>query len=314
MNTLHNVLCPVDFSECSRHAFDRAVAIAHAADASLTVLHVVPSTSATVVSYVGPETLAPFPLPEIDLLQVRDQVCAFLTFDRAVDLSVTCVVVAAADVHREILAHAERQQADLIVMGTHGRSGFRRLLLGSVAEKVLYHAPCAVLTVPPSTPDLVPAGREPFRRILCAVDFSTCARHGLRYALALAEQHAAHLGVLHVIEAAPPIYDPVLSPPVNAVEYESAAEIVTRHRLRELIPVSHQLAADIDEIVAMGRPDREIARVASEWQSDLIILGIHGRSLIDTLRFGSTIEPVVRHAPCPVLTVRLRAAECQSAA
>jgi nucleotide-binding universal stress UspA family protein len=315
MNSIRRVLCPVDFSDCSRHAFGRAAAIAHSGHASLTVLHVVPSSMGrTVVPYVGPEALTPFPLPQIDPLRVRDELCAFLAIDDSVDLNVTCLVVEAPDIDREIVAHAERRQIDLIVMGTHGRSGLRRLVLGSVAEKVLYHAPCAVLTVPASTPDLVPAGREPFRRILCAVDFSPCALHGLKYALALAEHHAAHLGVLHIIEAAPPIYDPVLSPPVDPADYESAAELVTRHRLKELIPVSLQLTHATEQLVAMGRPHREILRIASEWQSDLIVLGVHARRVMETLRFGSTIEPIVRHAPCPVLTVRLDAAERQPAA
>ena len=315
MNGIHHVLCPVDFSDCSRHAFDRALAMARAADGKLTVLHVIASkTGVMAAPYVGPETLAPFPLPEIDRLRVRDQLCEFLAVDPSRDRAVICVVDEASEVHRAILAHAERQQADLIVMGTHGRSGLRRLVLGSIAEQVLFHASCAVLTVPPAAPDIATTGRDQFRRILCAIDFSPCALHGLKYALALAEQHASHLGVLHVIEAAPPIYDPVVSPPVDANEYESAAEIVTRHRLRERLPISHQLAADIEEIVAMGRADREILRVASEWQSDLIVLGIHDRNVMDALRFGSNVEPVVRHAPCPVLTVRFGVAARQSAA
>ena len=113
----------------------------------------------------------------------------------------TEAVVREGNTAAEILDQATTMSADLLVIGTHGRSGFERLLLGSVAEKVLRKARCPVLTVPPRLPDAVPSGPVLFKRILCAVDFSESSMHALKYALSLAQEADACLTVVHVIGA-----------------------------------------------------------------------------------------------------------------
>jgi nucleotide-binding universal stress UspA family protein len=312
MMTRH-VLCPVDFSECSRQALDRASAIARMSDASLTVLHIVAPPSAAASLYVGPEALGPFPLPEVDPHQLQQQLRVFVAANGHLDDHVTCLVVDAIDVAREILAQAIRLKADYIVMGTHGRSGIKRLVLGSVTEKVMRGAPCTVVTIP-LTAKAEPAGSAPFQRILCAIDFSPTSLLGLKAAVARANEHGAHLGVLHVMELAPPIYDPVLNPPYSPVEHRAAAEIVTRHRLHEVIPAALESSGRVEALVGAGRPDREILRMAAEWRSDLIVLGVARRTLMDKVRFGSAVEPVIRQAPCPVMTVHVNPIDVESAA
>src|SRR5262249_49240582 len=99
----------------------------------------------------------------------------------------------------EILAQAADMSADLLVLGTHGRSGFERLFLGSVTEKVLRKASCPVLTVPPGLPDAVPASPIRYACILCPVDFSESSLRALEYALSLAQETDARLAVLHVV-------------------------------------------------------------------------------------------------------------------
>ena len=94
--------------------------------------------------------------------------------------------------------------ADLVVMGTHGRSGFERLVLGSVTERVLRKSACPVLTVPKGIPD-VATPPVLFNRIVCAVDFSDCSMHALNYAMSLAQEADAHLTVVHVIELPPDV-------------------------------------------------------------------------------------------------------------
>jgi nucleotide-binding universal stress UspA family protein len=305
MASFKNILCPVDFSDFSRHAFDRAVAIARANQAVVTALHVIPTqTAATILPYMGPESLGPFPLPAFDRDRIAHDLRTFLALDPPLDIPVECVVTDAPDVHHEILVHAGRLPADLIVMGTHGRSGFQRLVLGSVTEKVLRKATCPVLTVPARVPDVVPVGGAPFHRILCAVDCSECSLAGLRYAGTLAAQHGAQLAVVHVIEHLPAMCDPLVGPPVELPAYREIAESASREYLRGAIPASVGQSVKIEEVLAMGKPHREIVRLAEERNSDLIVLGIHGRNAVDRLVFGSTVEPVVRHATCPVLTVR----------
>lgn len=305
MSSIHRILCPVDFSDFSRHAFDRAVAMAHANQAVVTALHVVPiQTAATLLPYMGPESLGPFPIPEVNRDRTLAELRKFLAIEETLDVRVVCSVTEAPDVHQEILAHADRLPADLIVMGTHGRSGFQRLVLGSVTEKVLRKAKCPVLTVPSTAADVVPLGRAPFQRILCALDFSECSLTGLRYAQDLAAQHGAQLAVVHVIEQLPAIYDPLVGPPMDLPSYRAAAETTSREKFREIIPPDLRRTLQVEEMLTMGKPHHEIVRLAGEWRSDLIVLGIHGRNTVDRLLFGSTVEPVVRHAPCPVLTVR----------
>ena len=177
---------------------------------------------------------------------------------------VACEVVDAPNVHHEILAQADRQQADLIVMGTHGRSGFQRLFLGSVTEKVLRTARPPVLTVGAAA-DVVPARDFSFKRILCAVDFSACSLAALRYAATLAETSGAKLTALYVMEWPPVAPDPLLGPPTDLTGYRMAAEAAGRERLHtvvaELPLIDHM---GVEEIVAAGKPHHEILRVAAE--------------------------------------------------
>ena len=315
MKKLQKILCPVDFSEFSRRAFDRAIAIARAEGSDVTALHVVPiQTQGPILPYAGPESLAPFPLPVVDFDRIKAELRSFLAIDSTLPLTVGCEVTEAPDVPREVLVHARRLPADLIVMGTHGRSGFNRLVLGSVTEKILRQAPMPVLTVPPSSPEALPVGRQPFRRVLCALDFSDCSLLGLQYAIELARQHKARLSVLHVVESVPVGYDPLVGPATDLAGFKTAAEVITRDRIHGLVSGADREAMYIEEIVVAGKAHREIVRIAGEWCADLIVLGVHGRSAVGRALFGSTVEPVVRHAECPVLTVRSEAHAATAAA
>ena len=118
-------------------------------------------------------------------------------------MKVESVVAEAYDVYREILTQADRLQSNLVVMGTHGRSGFERLFLGSTAEKVLRKARCPVMTVPPKSADAMASGLAPFKRIVCAVDVSRSSQVALDYAMSLAQENEAALAVVHVIETHP---------------------------------------------------------------------------------------------------------------
>jgi nucleotide-binding universal stress UspA family protein len=189
--------------------------------------------------------------------------------------------------------------ADLVVMGTHGRSGFDRLVSGSITEKVLRRAPCPVLTIPPHTP--ADAGHAVFKRILCAVDFSPASKQALGFALDLARQAQGRVDVVTVVEW---IADESLADlPASVGEYQKALADVARTRLRGLLADEPRTWADIEEIVTSGRADREILRLAGERQSDLIVMGTHGRGGLGLAFLGSTTPPVVRGATCPVLVV-----------
>jgi nucleotide-binding universal stress UspA family protein len=303
MVRIKQILCPIDFSEFSRHAFDRAVAIAKGQGASVTAIHVAPFRTGAVFPYMDPRDEEAFTLSEGERAKVLVELRRFLGADEPRGVPIDCEVWDAPSVHREILAQAARQSADLIVMGTHGRSGFQRLLLGSVTEKVLRTARMPVLTVGAAA-DAVPAGGTSFKRILCAIDFSECAMAAFRYAASLAESTSAKLTALYVVEMTPMGYDPLAGPYIDLAGYWKAAENIGRERLDKAVVECGLAAAHVEGIVSSGKPHHEILRIASERQSDLIVLGIHGRNPLDRMLLGSTAEPVVRRATCPVLTVR----------
>jgi nucleotide-binding universal stress UspA family protein len=303
MLPVKRILCPVDFSEPSRAAFERAIGIGRQRRAEVIALHVWPPYPDVAPSQPASQT-GTGAAQEMGRREVMTrELERFLDVPRP-GVMVACDVCEAPDPGWEIAAHADRLSVDLIVMGTHGRRGFRRLLFGSVAEKVLRLAHAPVLTIPTSVLQAVPVGGAPFRRILCAIDFSECSLAALRRAVALAEHPDVRLTALHVVELLVPPYNPVMGPPVDLAGFQLMFERAGRSQLQHAITEAMRQACHIEEMIATGKPHLEIVRVAQEQQSDLIVLGIHGRGPIERLMFGSTAEAVVRRATCPVLTVR----------
>jgi nucleotide-binding universal stress UspA family protein len=211
------------------------------------------------------------------------------------------------DAAKEIVATAHSAQSDLIVLGTHGRSGFERLILGSVTEKVLRKAGCPVLTVPPRLTEAAAIPSATFKRILCAIDFSGCAMRGLEYATSLAQEANAQLTVLHVVEPLPSVpgdYESAVAGLKTIKEYVAAAIEEGRELLRRSIPDQVRTYCQVETVQRVGKPYREILELATEQASDLIVIGVHGRGVVDLMFFGSTAQHVVRQAACPVLTLR----------
>jgi nucleotide-binding universal stress UspA family protein len=178
-------------------------------------------------------------------------------------------------------------------MGTHGRGGFDRWVLGSVAEKVLRKAPCPVLTI--SRPAQAVTPRSLFKKILFACDFSVTSMKALDYALSLAREADARLTLLHVLEWLPEDGDRR-----RALAEEASS------RLRESVQASVREWLETTERVTEGRAYKEILRIAEEEGVELIVLGVQGRGTLDIMFFGSTAHHVVRQSTCPVLTVRTR--------
>jgi nucleotide-binding universal stress UspA family protein len=299
---IRRILCPVDFSDHSRRALTHAIAIARRYKSTVTVLHVFPSAPAAVVG-PGPAAFAPIVLTLVDRERLLADVKAFAEIQPAAAVTVEPTVREgnAAD---QILEHAIHMKADLLVVGTHGRSGFERLLLGSVAEKVLRKANCPVMTVPGRLPDVVPASPVVYRRILCPVDFSESSLHALQYAMVLAEDGESQLTVLHVVEHefdCPP--DIECDAGMTIGDYLKERDDALQRRLEEVAFGAPELC-HVESLMTHGKPWRAVLRVATEQRTDLIVMGVQGRGAADLLIFGSTTHHVVREASCPVLTVR----------
>jgi len=296
------VLCPVDFSEASRHAVEQATAIAGWYRARLNVLNVYDPIVMPVPGLLAPADRA----SESELRRVRDQANALVQASSDAGINVD-VAVDVGQPAALILERAADLPADLLVMGTHGTSGFEHLLLGSVTEKVLRKAPCPVLTVPPRA---LVTSQFPFTRVLCAIDFSEWSSAALELASSLAQESGAALELLHVLEwpwdePPPPVFTEL--PPAQAaalMEFRRYLETSATNRLESLVPDGIRDRCSVTLQVTHGKPYVQLLRVAADTGADLIVLGVHGRNPIDLAVFGSTTNQVVRRATCPVLTLR----------
>jgi len=294
---IRRILCPTDFSETSAHAAEEAAAIAGYYGAAITALHV-----------VQPPMDANFGVESLDSL--RQQTAAFFGVATTAGLSVDALIEVGLPV-RHILDRAASVSADLLVMGTHGASGFEHLVLGSVAEKVLRKVRCPVLTVPPRVATRSPL---PFRRLLCATDFSAASASAVRFALSLADESDACLTLLHVLEW--PWHEPP-QPSIDALPPEQAfalgmfrreSEECARKQLESMIPPTQ---SRVRAAVVSGTPYEQVLGAAASESVDLIVLGVGRRSALDLAFLGSTTNHVVRAARCPVLTLRDREVEVQ---
>lgn len=292
-----HIICPVDFSESSVRALAIAAAFARWYDAQLTVLHVVPTfESMQVRGDLGDPVRVVTPAP-------REQVLEEMS--RSLNLAAlsprATPIAEAGDPHATIVDQAVATKADLVVMGTHGRRGFKRMLLGSVTEAVLREVPCPVLTVPPHAAGVSEVAT--FKRILCPIDLSPSALQALGFALDLARQADGLVTLFHVVEWLAE-EEPRTSAHFNVPEYRRYIVEDAQERLRKLVAEESRTWVEIDDVVVFGRAYREILRAAETKPADLIVMGAQGRGGIGLAVFGSTTQQVVRGAMCPVLTVR----------
>lgn len=297
MIQLNRILCPIDFSDCSYRALHHAIALARWYEASVTALHVFTNVPNMEVPGV------PLANPNRELLTRRMQ-----EFAGALPppVPVNFVALCAPDVRGEILAQAQTLPADLIVIGSHGRSGFERLLLGSVAENVVRKSSCPIMVVPPHAPDAdgpgLTHGVRP--RILCAIDFSDASLGALEYAISLAEETDAELTLFHSIEVPPELREPIPVPEdFNIDQCHAEAEAACLQRLRALVPPSVRSYCQVKTAVSEGAAYRQLLRLTAEQPTDLIVMGVRGRGAVDLLLFGSNTARVIRAAACPVLIV-----------
>ncbi|MDH4063839.1 MAG: universal stress protein [Acidobacteriota bacterium] len=301
--SFQRILCPIDFSDDSAHATEHAVAIARWYGARLTLLHVYPTVRRPPTLPVPDAGAAHGPTPA-ELEALRDRAAAAVAADAGVTIHASVIT---GEPVGAILEQATALPADLIVMGTHGASGFRHLILGSVTEKVLRQAPCPVLTVPPRAQA---TSTQPFTRMLCAVDFSDCSQKAANVAASLARESGAALSLLHVIEwpwHEPPTPSMEGIPPEQAralIEYRQYLETSAKDRLEAAANTALPDGPTPALQIRFGKPYVELLDAAREPGADIIVIGVHGRSVLDIGFFGSTTNQVVRRASCPVLTVR----------
>jgi len=298
MIEIARILCPVDFSKPSRAALEAALTLARWYGAQVSVPHVVQVALPPAPFAAEP----PFVLTPALHADTLDHLHQFIAECSPGAVPVSASALAGAPV-AEILGLADSLPADLIVIGTHGRSGFEHLLMGSVAERVLRKAACPVCTVreaDASRPHTPPA---PFQNVLCAVDFSPAAGNALAYALSVAQESGGRLTLVHAQDWPLDVRaSEVLG--ADAARYQRQLHDRAARELAAAVPAEARTWCRIEEVVSIGRPHEVVLQTARDMAADLIVMGVHGRFGLDLHVLGSTTDRVVREAACPVLTVR----------
>lgn len=296
--TFHRILCPIDFSEHSRHALQYAEAFAHWYDAELHAVHVLAPPIAPAFPVPVPAPPVPFAGLTADARQALDRFIMTTHVTGPVQ-----GIVREGPIVSEILDYATEATIDLIVLGTHGRTGLPRALLGSTAERVLYHAGCPVLVVPRRSDLPGSADRVRLRRIVCAVDFSPASLRAVEHGLSLAQENAAAVVLVHVLDMLAADDARLLARPAVS-DYIAERKRDAQVRLDLLVSPDVRSWCDVAATVLFGTPARAILREADRVGADLLVMGAQGHSGIGLALLGSSTQTVVREALCPVLVTR----------
>jgi len=298
-----NILFATDLSPCSQAAFPYLRAIATRYGSTVHLIHV-----------LAPEPMIELPLdmpPELDADQdsARATIRALMA-GKPLDKVACTTTVKRGHIWKTLSAFIEEKNIDLIVMGTHGRSGLQKLALGSVAEQVLRLAPCPVVTVGPHT--INNCARQPrIMTVLFSTDFSSGSQHALPYALSLARTNNSRLIVLHVLSPRVEFVS-AKSFTVGPENVEVSTELVggalerARQQIAGLLPAEFTQGLEFEIDVKCGPAAETILESAMNSRADLIVMGAHRASESSLANHipWATVSRVVREARCPTLTVR----------
>jgi nucleotide-binding universal stress UspA family protein len=297
MLPLRRILFPSDFSNAATHALAHAVGMAERFEAEITLIYVrAPFTDDPYMDAGSGESSEVDEDPEAHLNKLAQK----LGTDRLTNVAVRRNISAAAG----ILEYVEEDSTDIVVMGTHGRSGLSHFFLGSVTEKVVRHSPVPVLTVGlqrqgyRDSPD--------YQRILAAYDFSEHSKEAVKLAAEMCKAYQAQLRVLYVVDQEVlPGYQETWKVATSQQLPRLSADAI--RSIKETIEDSDLENVDIKVELGDGdgRVHRDITRFADENEIDLIVMGTYGLSGFERMLLGSTTERVVRVAPCPVLACHL---------
>lgn len=294
------IACTTDMSDFSNNTLVYGSELARVFDAKLYACHVISLPSmATYYGYTGDERSGEGTKQIID--QVTD------TFDRMMGESsvVWEPLITIGHISDEIARLAREKDVGLVITATHGRSGLKRLLLGSVTERLMRILSCPLLIIGgPEEKITQPAGGKlKFTRILVGCDFSPDSEAAFQYGLSLAQEFQAELHLVHVIE--PPVYVD-LDMPGSAIDTEHMETLRDRlnEKLSSLVPVEARHWCEPRISLLEGLPYEVLTHYAERHGIDLVVLGARGYSLVEKLFIGSTTDRVVRRTPCPVLSVR----------
>lgn len=285
----HSVLYLTDFSKASEAAFPFAAAVSRTYGAKICALHVL--SSAGIDQDLGALAAVPIEQKEKAEVEVR-RLKSFLA-----DLDFEAIVERGLGVWPVVERVIRERQIDLLVVGTHGRTGGEKLVLGSVAEEIFWRSRVPVLTIGLSGGGAADEGGR-FRRILFATDFTPDAEAAVPYAISLAKEHEARLILMHAMAQAEPTKE-------NRSLGPSVAEVM--HSLYETVPKGADIPFSPEVDVEFGEASKQIVKAAKERNAHLIVLGMRsaqGHLQAPTHSGRGVAHMVAADGACPVLTVR----------
>jgi len=300
MIKLKHILFPTDFSKGSEQALPHAITFSRRYNAELILMH-------AMIIFEDDPNIPSHHFPEIEKIynSTMSNIDSEMqkTIDRNIgeELLVRKEIVRSLNAGDAIIEYATENDIELIVMGTHGKKAISHFFLGSVAEHVVRHSPCPVLTI---REDNIASGRiNEYHNILLPVDFSQGSINAVKYAVSFAREYDATLHILHVIEQRlhPSFYSAGqvsifnLVPDLHQRSLEATKDFINEH-----IKVS----VNSQHYIRDGIPYREIIKCVNELNIDMIVIATHGLSGIEHFLMGSTAEKVIRKAKCPVLSVK----------
>ncbi len=283
-----NILFATDFSAAAASAIPYVKQIVKHYDADLVALHVRPPV-------VNPMTEPASWPTDIEAAKAENEKHREELLDAFAGVR-TQVRIEEGSIQECLRTEIEKNKTDLVVIGTRGRTGLGKLLMGSVAEEILRDVSCPVLTVGPHTDGTrVPGGQ--FREIVFATDLSPESHGAAAYAVSLAQEFQSRLVLVHVI------------PEPNAGELVTAADVMASSKslLRKLVPPEAEAWCKPEYFVFRGEAAEKILDFANLRETDLIVLGVRPEKGVPGAATHlpiSMAHKIVAHAACPVLTVR----------
>jgi len=300
--TLDNILLPTDFSACADHALTHAVEAADRFGARLHLLHVVNELDPDWYGITDAQDRA---------VKLREQIQAEaeerlqkLAPEKDHDFDTTVSLQLSFDVADSIHEYVEERNIDLVVMGTHGRKGLDRLMLGNVANKIVRHAPCPVMTVREEVPWTDEEEDVTYQDVLAPTDFSDHSKDALRAAKTFASAYQARLHLLFVAEQRTvPTFSDTGIPGVGVVEMDPEIVKNAERALEQLDKNVGGPEVESAYHVREGNVSRDVVDFSETRGVDLIVMATRGLTGVSRFLLGSNTERVVRVAPCPVLTI-----------
>lgn len=284
MNIFKKIVCPVDFSEYSSLALTYAVALARENDAALYVCHSIPDLTQT-ISYMEQNYIST--VEEALTSTAMEKMDQFMKGIATEGLQVT-KMIDRGNPAEMILKAASDIAADLVVMGTHGHSGYEKFFVGSVTNRVLYKTTRPVLAVCRPSHNFVTTDgsyRVELNKILCALDFGANNREIAKLALDIARMHNAEITFLHAVPKGV----------INEVQPDRFGDFVDSNQAKD---------CNVHFLIKTGEPCEAILDLVRKTGIDLVVLGHHSRRPIEEIFLGSVAKRVVTDCICPVLVAR----------